>query len=90
MKGHLLDVNVLLALAWPNHVQHTRAHGWFTREHPWGWGTCTLKKTVPRTLAPGRVSNGYLATGASLHGLKLATFDRQLARTFSGNAILVE
>ncbi len=29
----LLDLNVLIALAWPQHVHHTRAHQWFA-----GWG----------------------------------------------------
>jgi len=26
---HLLDLNVLIALAWPQHVHHRRAHVWF-------------------------------------------------------------
>jgi toxin-antitoxin system PIN domain toxin len=26
---HLLDLNVLIALAWPQHVHHARAHAWF-------------------------------------------------------------
>ena len=42
MKGYLLDVNVLIALAWPNHPQHATAHGWFGREHSTGWGTCMV------------------------------------------------
>lgn len=25
---HLLDANLLIALAWPNHVHHARAHDW--------------------------------------------------------------
>ncbi len=27
--SHLLDLNVLIALAWPQHVHHGRAHAWF-------------------------------------------------------------
>ena len=42
MKGYLLDINTLLALAWPNHVQHRVAHGWFQRESTRGWGTCSV------------------------------------------------
>ena len=30
----LLDVNVLVALAWPNHVHHTQAHRWFSARMP--------------------------------------------------------
>lgn len=29
MTVALPDVNVLVALAWPNHVRHGRAHAWF-------------------------------------------------------------
>ena len=38
----LLDVNVLLALAWPNHQHHRAAHAWFRREAGDGWATCAL------------------------------------------------
>jgi len=39
---HLLDVNVLLALAWPNHVHHQPAHAWFEAHHQNGWATCPI------------------------------------------------
>ena len=42
MKGYLLDVNLLIALAWPNHAQHARASAWFDRERGFGWGTCMV------------------------------------------------
>jgi predicted nucleic acid-binding protein len=29
----LLDVNVLLALAWPNHVHHAASRTWFASSH---------------------------------------------------------
>ncbi len=35
---YLLDVNVLLALAWPNHIHHRAAHSWFAKCR--GWATC--------------------------------------------------
>ena len=38
----LLDVNVLLALAWPTHQHHRAAHRWFRDESPHGWATCAL------------------------------------------------
>jgi hypothetical protein len=140
MKGYLLDINVLIALAWPNHTQHARAHEWFGREQSAGWSTCTVTqigfvrisshpamehhvstqesfrklleivalgghsfwqeppggytndaflKTVPNTLTHGLVTDGYLATVAAFHGGKLATLDKQLARTFGDLAVLV-
>ncbi len=38
----LLDVNVLIALTWPNHVHHDAAKSWFARVRGNGWATCPL------------------------------------------------
>jgi uncharacterized protein len=38
----LLDVNVLLGLAWPNHPFHEIARTWFSRFARKGWATCLL------------------------------------------------
>ena len=38
----LLDVNVLIALAWPNHVHHVTARAWFEEHRRAGWATCPL------------------------------------------------
>jgi toxin-antitoxin system PIN domain toxin len=38
----LLDVNVLLCLAWSNHPHHNAAHAWFAQNAPGGWATCLL------------------------------------------------
>lgn len=35
----LLDVNVLIALGWPNHVHHGRARHWFSGNSARGWAT---------------------------------------------------
>ena len=42
MSVGLLDANVLIALAWPSHVHHERAHDWFDRHQANGWATCPL------------------------------------------------
>ncbi len=42
MRVFLLDVNVLLALAWPNHVHHAPARSWFHRRGRHGWSTCPM------------------------------------------------
>lgn len=42
MPPYLLDVNVLLALAWPTHIHHLAAHEWFAENHDSGWATCPL------------------------------------------------
>ena len=38
----LLDVNVLVALAWPNHVHHQAAWDWFDSVGEQGWATCPV------------------------------------------------
>lgn len=38
----LLDINVLIALTWPNHVHHDVAQSWFTKIRSEGWATCPL------------------------------------------------
>jgi uncharacterized protein len=35
----LLDVNVLIALAWPNHICHIQARNWFREQRDIGWAT---------------------------------------------------
>src|SRR4051812_36481961 len=42
MAVALLDINVLIALAWPNHVHNAAARLWFARESNHGWATCPL------------------------------------------------
>ena len=38
----LLDVNLLVALAWPQHVHHGLAHHWLSRLAGAKWATCPL------------------------------------------------
>ena len=38
----LLDVNVLVALFFPDHVHHELAHDWFADHRHEGWATCPL------------------------------------------------
>lgn len=41
----LLDVNVLIALGWPNHLHHAAARAWFTRYAGKGWATTPITET---------------------------------------------
>jgi len=41
----LLDVNVLVALAWPNHIHHARALTWFFTIRDEGWATCPITES---------------------------------------------
>ena len=42
MSGFLLDVNVLIAMAWPTHVAHATVHRWLAKNANNGWATCPL------------------------------------------------
>lgn len=41
----LLDVNVLVALAWPNHIHHEVAHAWYQAHAALGWATCPFTQS---------------------------------------------
>lgn len=45
MKPALLDVNVLVALAWPNHVHHDLALAWFEKNSGFGWATSPVTQS---------------------------------------------
>jgi hypothetical protein len=45
MKPYLLDINVLIALAWPNHVHHSEALAWFNLKAVDRFRTCPLTQT---------------------------------------------
>jgi uncharacterized protein len=42
LKPYLLDVNLLIALAWPTHVHYHVAQKWFARKRSSGFRTCPL------------------------------------------------
>lgn len=41
-RPHLLDVNFLVALAWPNHLAHVRAVSWFLANRETLFATCPM------------------------------------------------
>jgi toxin-antitoxin system PIN domain toxin len=40
-----LDVNVLVALAWPNHIHNPAARRWFARYHQRGWASTPVSES---------------------------------------------
>ncbi len=77
----LLDVNVLVALAWPQHVHHDSAHAWFKRRGRQPWATCPLTqlafvrvssnaRIVPDAVSP-REAMGLLRKITALPGHRL-------------------
>ena len=58
MTRYLLDVNVLVALIDPAHVQHDRAHDWFAAQGRKAWATCPLTENgVVRIVGHARYPN---------------------------------
>ena len=46
MAPFLLDSNVLIALAWPEHQFHDRVGRWFARHSRAGWATCPFTQAA--------------------------------------------
>jgi len=62
---HLLDVNVLVALAWPNHVHHAAAHRWFADLD--GWATTPITELgFVRVSCNAQVLSEAVRPGAAL------------------------
>jgi toxin-antitoxin system PIN domain toxin len=58
MTTYLLDVNVLIALIDPTHVQHDTAHAWFAATGQHAWATCPLTENgVLRIVGHSRYPN---------------------------------
>lgn len=58
MTRFLLDINVLIALIDPSHVQHDRAHKWFASKGQSAWATCPITENgVLRIVGHARYPN---------------------------------
>ncbi|HEY1804193.1 MAG TPA: TA system VapC family ribonuclease toxin [Terracidiphilus sp.] len=58
MTRFLLDVNVIIALIDPTHMQHDRAHDWFGAAGRHAWATCPLTENgVLRIVGHSRYPN---------------------------------
>lgn len=66
MKGYLIDVNALLALAWPTHPKHAVAEDWFLSLGRTPWATCTVTELgFIRLSSNARVTpDAYSVSGA--------------------------
>jgi predicted nucleic acid-binding protein len=62
--GFLLDVNVLIATAWPTHRAHASVQRWLSRRAREGWATCPLTQTaIVRILSNPAFSPNALTPG---------------------------
>ena len=65
----LLDVNVLVALAWPNHVHHDAAHAWFSEQRINGWATCPITEAGFVRISCNPAAVGQTVTPSDAVGL---------------------
>lgn len=77
MKTALLDVNVLLALAWSNHQHHAAAHHWFDETDGRRFATCSLTQ-----LAFIRLSSNPSFTAEAVTPREVASLLRKLCQTW--------
>ena len=73
MIPFLLDVNVLVALAWREHTAHAVARAWFRRNARHGWATCPVTQAAfVRLLANPAFSSAAVTPGEAMRVLELA------------------
>ncbi len=56
--SHLLDVNALIALAWPTHEHHNNMVDWFRQHSRAGWATNTLTQSAFMRIVSQRAFSG--------------------------------
>ena len=98
MKPYLLDINVLIALAWPNHVHHDEAQTWFAKKGALGFRTCPITQLgfvrissnpafTPKAVSPGDAM-GLLERVARLPGHDFWPDDVPLRETVGSSTSL--
>ncbi len=78
MTTSLLDVNVLMALAWRTHVHHDAAHRWFAAEPQRRWASCphTQMAFLRLSLQPAVVKT-VISFADALHTLEANVSSQQ-------------
>ena len=76
----LLDVNVLLALAWPNHQFHHQARRWFIDRAPSEWNTCAITQLGFIRLSANPAFSGQARTPEEAASLLAAMTARPVHR----------
>lgn len=70
----LLDVNVLIALAWANHQHHEAAHRWFSSERTAAWATCPMTQVAfVRISANPRIVDATVSPAVAVRVLREMT-----------------
>jgi uncharacterized protein len=71
VPAYLLDVNVLIALVWPEHSASAVASRWFSLRGQEAWATCPMTQTaLVRLLSNPSFSPRALSVAGALEALK--------------------
>ena len=72
----LLNVNILIALAWPEHRQHSLARAWFSKNRAKGWATCPLVQAgFVRILSNPAFSSQAVSVQEAVEALRISLQD---------------
>jgi len=72
LNGHLLDVNVLVALLWPAHEHHDAALAWFGQHVRHGWATTLITQAgFVRIVSNPAFSKDAISPGQAVELLRL-------------------
>src|ERR1700676_3745912 len=72
----LLDVNILISLAWPEHRQHTVTRAWFSKNRAKGWATCPLVQAgFVRILSNPAFSSHAVSVQEAVEALRISLQD---------------
>jgi toxin-antitoxin system PIN domain toxin len=76
MRAYLLDVNVLISLAWPEHGQHALVRRWFAHHSSKGWATCPMVQAgFVRILSNPGFSRRSVSVQEAIQGLGISLQD---------------
>lgn len=74
----LLDVNLLIALAWPSHVHHSLAQDWFARKGGRSWASCPISQAgFVRVSSNPKFIDGAVSPLEALELLNVVTRSRR-------------
>ena len=89
-RGVLLDVNVLIAMAWPTHHGHQRAQQWLARNVKEGWATCAFTQIAFVRIVSNPAFSPHALTPADALGLLRANLAHPAHRFWEEDVSFVE
>lgn len=86
----LLDVNVLVAMAWPHHAAHEKVQAWLSQHAHEGWATCPLTQTAFIRILSNPSVSSYALTPRDALDLLQANVGHHAHRFWADDLSVVE